>query len=142
MVLPMLSSNETAEGRQGAVQLVLCLVNQLQEVLVPYLFLLVVPIMGCISDHNHSLRMAATSSFASMVALLPLAQVNHCSSCLMILAAVVILEVLWDFLLFLFMSEMCSPCLKREMGARVTRRPRCSFGISSNIFSIPVRQPD
>jgi len=75
LVVPLLAASQAAEARQGGVQLVFHLVNQLQEAVVPYLFLLVVPTMACMSDHNYGLRVAATSSFASMVALLPLAQV-------------------------------------------------------------------
>ena len=73
----MLSGNESEAGRQGAVALVSQLAEQMAEALVPYAFLLVVPIMGLMSDPSRSIRTAATSAFAVMVGLLPLAQVRH-----------------------------------------------------------------
>ena len=77
LVVPLLSGRQSLEARHGGVQAVFWLVAGLQEAIVPYLFLLVVPTMGCMSDHHPGLRIAATSSFASMVALLPLAQVHQ-----------------------------------------------------------------
>ena len=51
------------------------LVQQLGSGLVPYLLLLVVPLMGRMSDPDPAVRQAATATFAPVVALLPLAQV-------------------------------------------------------------------
>ena len=51
------------------------LLNTLGMTMVPYLNLLVVPIMGLTSDSAAAVRAAATSAFAAAVALLPLAQV-------------------------------------------------------------------
>lgn len=71
----MMIDQECQAGRQGAVQLVSHLIEMLKEALVPYLYLLVLPMMGCMSDQSQSLRLAAASCFAGMVTLLPLAQV-------------------------------------------------------------------
>ena len=51
------------------------LVQQLGTGLVPYLLLLVVPLMGRMSDPDPAVRQLATATFAPVVALLPLAQV-------------------------------------------------------------------
>lgn len=52
------------------------LVKGLGSALVPYLLLLVVPIMSCMSDPAAQVRQLATATFAPIVALLPLAQVT------------------------------------------------------------------
>lgn len=52
------------------------LVQQLGTGLVPYLLLLVVPLMGRMSDPDPAVRQLATATFAPVVALLPLAQVD------------------------------------------------------------------
>lgn len=53
------------------------LLDRLGMRVVPYLNLLVVPLMGLTSDSLPAVRAAATSAFAAAVALLPLAQVSH-----------------------------------------------------------------
>lgn len=53
------------------------LVKSLGTALVPYLLLLVVPLMGRMSDPDAAVRQLSTATFAPMVALLPLAQVTH-----------------------------------------------------------------
>ncbi len=55
------------------------LVQQLGTRLVPYLLLLVVPLMGRMSDPLAAVRQHATAIFAPVVALLPLAQVQQAS---------------------------------------------------------------
>ncbi len=52
------------------------LLDRLEMRIVPYLNLVVVPLMGLTSDSAPAVRGAATSAFASAVALLPLAQVE------------------------------------------------------------------
>ena len=57
------------------------LVKGLGTAVVPYLLLLVVPVMGRMSDPVAEVRQPATATFAPIVALLPLAQVT-CSGSL------------------------------------------------------------
>lgn len=52
------------------------LVKGLGTAVVPYLLLLVVPVMGRMSDPVAEVRQLATATFAPIVALLPLAQVD------------------------------------------------------------------
>jgi hypothetical protein len=54
------------------------LIAKLGIKLVPFLNLLVVPLMGLTSDPQPTVRALATSAFADAVALLPLAQVGRC----------------------------------------------------------------
>ena len=56
------------------------LVQGLGTALVPYLLLLVVPLMGRMSDPDANVRQLASAAFAPAVALLPLAQVRNCFS--------------------------------------------------------------
>ena len=54
------------------------MVDQMQEQLLPHMFLIVCSTMKLMSDQDESVRASATSSFAAMVTLLPLAQVFIC----------------------------------------------------------------
>ncbi|KAL5998886.1 btaf1 RNA polymerase II, B-TFIID transcription factor-associated [Asimina triloba] len=73
-VIPMLGDSECVHSRQGAGMLVNLLVQGLGVELVPYASLLVVPLLGCMSDSDHSVRQSVTHGFASLVPLLPLAR--------------------------------------------------------------------
>ena len=74
-LVPLLEGSAPLHARQGAVHMVNALVEGLGTALVPYLLLLVVPLMGRMSDPDAALRQLATATFAPVVALLPLAQV-------------------------------------------------------------------
>ena len=58
--------------------LTLCLdiVDELGVDVIPYIVLLVVPILGCMSDQTASVRLMATSCFATLIRLMPL-EVYH-----------------------------------------------------------------
>ena len=75
-LLPCLSA-QVAGAKSGALQMLQRLLDRLGMRVVPYLNLLVVPLMGLTSDSLPAVREAATSAFAAAVALLPLAQVSH-----------------------------------------------------------------
>ena len=49
-----------------------CLCDQLQLSIVPYIVFLVVPVLGTMSAPDHQIRLLATSTFASLVRLMPL----------------------------------------------------------------------
>ena len=79
-LVPLLDGSSPPASRQGAVNMGGSLVQQLGTSLVPYLLLLVVPLMGRMSDPDPTVRQLATATFAPVVALLPLAQVqDHCA---------------------------------------------------------------
>ncbi|KAH6823556.1 ROOT GROWTH DEFECTIVE 3 [Perilla frutescens var. hirtella] len=73
-VVPMLGDMSSVHARQGAGMLVSLLVQGLGLELVPYAPLLVVPLLRCMSDCDHSVRQSVTHSFAALVPLLPLAR--------------------------------------------------------------------
>ncbi|GAA0152941.1 hypothetical protein LIER_11297 [Lithospermum erythrorhizon] len=73
-VVPMLGDKISAHARQGAGMLVSLLVHGLGLELVPYAPLLVVPLLRCMGDSDHSVRQSVTHSFAALVPLLPLAR--------------------------------------------------------------------
>lgn len=72
--IPMLGDLASIHARQGAAMLVALLVQGLGVELVPYAPLLVVPLLRCMSDCDHSVRQSVTHSFAALVPLLPLAR--------------------------------------------------------------------
>lgn len=73
-VIPMLGDTTSVHARQGAGMLVTLLVPGLGVELVPYASLLVVPLLRCMSDCDHTVRQSVTHSFAALVPLLPLAR--------------------------------------------------------------------
>ncbi|TYH92599.1 hypothetical protein ES332_A13G193200v1 [Gossypium tomentosum] len=72
--IPMLGDVTSVHPRQGAGMLITLLVQGLSVELVPYAPLLVVPLLRCMSDCDHSVRQSVTRSFAALVPLLPLAR--------------------------------------------------------------------
>lgn len=73
-IIPMLADMSSVNSRQGAGMLMSLLVQKLNTDLVPYARLLVVPLLRCMSDCDHSVRTSVTHSFAALVPLLPLAR--------------------------------------------------------------------
>ncbi|XP_039028640.1 TATA-binding protein-associated factor BTAF1-like isoform X2 [Hibiscus syriacus] len=72
--IPMLGDVTSVHSRQGAGMLITLLVQGLCVELVAYAPLLVVPLLRCMSDCDHSVRQSVTRSFAALVPLLPLAR--------------------------------------------------------------------
>lgn len=72
--IPMLGDMTSVHARQGAGMLISLLVQGLSSELVSYAPLLVVPLLKCMSDCDHSVRQSVTHSFAALVPLLPLAR--------------------------------------------------------------------
>ncbi|XP_038211713.1 TATA-binding protein-associated factor 172 [Zerene cesonia] len=65
-------SEGSACVRCGAAEALARLVDTLQLQLVPYIVLLLVPLLGRMSDHNEAVRVMATRSFATLIQLMPL----------------------------------------------------------------------
>ncbi|XP_057836707.2 TATA-binding protein-associated factor BTAF1 isoform X2 [Cryptomeria japonica] len=72
--IPMLRDSSSVQARQGAGMLITLLVEDLGVKLVAYAPLLVVPLLGCMSDSDPNVRQSVTRSFAALVPLLPLAR--------------------------------------------------------------------
>ncbi|XP_033211353.1 TATA-binding protein-associated factor 172 isoform X2 [Belonocnema kinseyi] len=83
-VIPSLETTSAEEGinrtrpndvdirRQGAAEALTCLVEDLGVRIVPYAVLFMVPLLGRMSDQNQAVRLACSSTFATLVQLLPL----------------------------------------------------------------------
>ena len=68
----LFSSHKSSFSVPGVIETLYCLCEQLQLCIVPYIVLLVVPVLGAMSDSDHQIRLLATSTFASLVRLMPL----------------------------------------------------------------------
>ncbi|CAH1116110.1 unnamed protein product [Phaedon cochleariae] len=71
-VLPKLGATDRDIDRQGAVEAIACIVDALRYNIIPYMVLLVVPLLGRMSDQNMCVRLMGTHSFATLVQLMPL----------------------------------------------------------------------
>ncbi|XP_018022438.1 TATA-binding protein-associated factor 172 isoform X2 [Hyalella azteca] len=71
-LLPALSDVHSIVRRQGAVECFYMIVKKLDLDILPYVVLLLVPLLGSSSDSDKSVRAAGSEVFASLVRLLPL----------------------------------------------------------------------
>ncbi|XP_061692379.1 TATA-binding protein-associated factor 172 [Syngnathoides biaculeatus] len=71
-VLPWLAAIDDCTKQEGAVEALACVMEQLDVDIVPYIVLLVVPVLGRMSDPSDSIRFMATQCFATLIRLLPL----------------------------------------------------------------------
>uniref|UniRef100_A0A4W5R8G9 B-TFIID TATA-box binding protein associated factor 1 n=1 Tax=Hucho hucho TaxID=62062 RepID=A0A4W5R8G9_9TELE len=71
-VLPWLGCIEDGTKQEGAIEAMACVMEQLDVDIVPYIVLLVVPVLGRMSDSSDSVRFMATQCFATLIRLLPL----------------------------------------------------------------------
>ncbi|KAM3250087.1 hypothetical protein P3S67_022461 [Capsicum chacoense] len=72
-VVPMLGDITSIHSKQGVDMLVSLVVQGYGIELVPYAPLLVVSVLRCMSDSDHSVRQSVTHRFATLMPLLPLA---------------------------------------------------------------------
>lgn len=72
VLLGMLVNIENVIQRQGAIEAIERVVDKLQLCIVPYTVLLVVPLLGCMSDPDESVRLLSTHCFAALIQLMPL----------------------------------------------------------------------
>lgn len=71
-LVPLLSQIESPINREGSIEAITCVVNKLQFKIVPYVVLLIVPILGRMSDQNEAVRLMSTNCFATLIQLMPL----------------------------------------------------------------------
>jgi hypothetical protein len=76
LLLPQLDGSRPAAARLGVVETVGAVASALGTALVPYVVLLVVPLLRRMSDPHAGVRRGAALCFGRLVALLPLAQVG------------------------------------------------------------------
>ena len=75
-ILPNLDNLENVNFRQGAIEVVYLLTNGLGIDVVSYIVLLIVPVLGRMSDPEEDIRFLASRTFAILVKLIPLANVK------------------------------------------------------------------
>ncbi|XP_022599486.1 TATA-binding protein-associated factor 172 [Seriola dumerili] len=71
-VLPWLAAIDDCTKQEGAIEALACVMEQLDVDIIPYIVLLVVPVLGRMSDPSDSIRFMATQCFATLIRLLPL----------------------------------------------------------------------
>lgn len=71
-VLPNINNPLDLSDRQGITECVYHLIHAMGDDVLPYVIFLIVPVLGRMSDSNDEVRLLATTSFATLVKLVPL----------------------------------------------------------------------
>ncbi|KAM9065654.1 TATA-binding protein-associated factor 172 isoform X1 [Sarcophilus harrisii] len=71
-VLPWIGAIDDSTKQEGAIEALASVMEQLDVGIVPYIVLLVVPVLGRMSDQTDSVRFMATQCFATLIRLMPL----------------------------------------------------------------------
>jgi TATA-binding protein-associated factor len=71
-VLPSISNPIDLHFRQGAIEAVYHLIHVMGDNILPYVIFLIVPVLGRMSDSDNDVRLIATTTFATLVKLVPL----------------------------------------------------------------------
>ena len=70
-ILPFCGSIDP-QPRQGATELIYHLIHVMEDRILPYVIFLIVPVLGRMSDSDNDVRLIATTTFATLVKLVPL----------------------------------------------------------------------
>lgn len=71
-VLPSINNPLDLHFRQGAIETIYHLIAVMGDAILPYVIFLIVPVLGRMSDSDDEIRLIATTSFATLVKLVPL----------------------------------------------------------------------
>ncbi|KAI9888969.1 MAG: TATA-binding protein-associated factor mot1 [Vezdaea aestivalis] len=71
-VLPSIGNGLELSHRQGAIECVYHLIHVMEATILPYVIFLIVPVLGRMSDSDEDVRLIATTTFATLVKLVPL----------------------------------------------------------------------
>lgn len=71
-VLPTISDGGNVHARQGAIECIYHLIHVMEDDILPYVIFLITPVLGRMSDSDTDVRLLATTSFATLVKLVPL----------------------------------------------------------------------
>lgn len=71
-VLPSINNPIDLNFRQGAIECIYHLIHVMGDNILPYVIFLIVPVLGRMSDSDNDVRLIATTSFATLVKLVPL----------------------------------------------------------------------
>ncbi|KAL4240937.1 btaf1 RNA polymerase II [Mactra antiquata] len=72
IVLPMFEASDNEIKRQGASEAITNVIDAMGMDIIPYIVLLIVPVLGRMSDQHNDVRTIATHCFATLIRLLPL----------------------------------------------------------------------
>ncbi|PNY27906.1 helicase mot1 [Tolypocladium capitatum] len=71
-VLPSITNPLDLNYRQGVIEAIYHLIAVMGDAILPYVIFLIVPVLGRMSDSDNEIRLLATTSFATLVKLVPL----------------------------------------------------------------------
>ncbi|ERT01495.1 hypothetical protein HMPREF1624_02745 [Sporothrix schenckii ATCC 58251] len=71
-VLPSINNPVDLHFRQGAIEAIYHLIAVMGDGILPYVIFLIVPVLGRMSDSDNEIRLISTTSFATLVKLVPL----------------------------------------------------------------------
>ena len=71
-VVPLVGDAKRVQSRQGAVEAIHQIIKTLDIKILPYILFLIVPVLGRMSDSDEPTRLLATSTFASLIKMVPL----------------------------------------------------------------------
>ena len=71
-ILPAINNALDLFSRQGAIECIYHLIHVMEDRILPYVIFLIVPVLGRMSDADNDVRLIATTSFATLVKLVPL----------------------------------------------------------------------
>ncbi|KAF2114547.1 hypothetical protein BDV96DRAFT_577033 [Lophiotrema nucula] len=71
-VIPSISNPLNVHWRQGAIECIYHLIHGMEDGILPYVIFLITPVLGRMSDSDNDIRLLATTSFATLVKLVPL----------------------------------------------------------------------
>ena len=71
-VLPSISNPVDLHHRQGVIEAIYHLISVMGDGILPYVIFLIVPVLGRMSDSDNDIRLISTTSFATLVKLVPL----------------------------------------------------------------------
>ena len=71
-VLPLMGNTTNLVHRQGACEVLFCVTDRLKLGILPYLVILVIPLLGRLSDFDADIRQLASRTFAHLIRLMPL----------------------------------------------------------------------
>lgn len=71
-VIPAIGNAVDVHWRQGAIECLYHLIHTMEDGILPYVIFLIVPVLGRMSDADNDVRLLATTSFATLIKLVPL----------------------------------------------------------------------
>lgn len=71
-ILPSISNALDVTDRQGTIECIYHLIHVMEDRILPYVIFLIVPVLGRMSDSDNDIRLIATTTFATLVKLVPL----------------------------------------------------------------------